>query len=325
MSGYDVIGDIHGQSEKLRGLLSRLDYTEVGGVLRHPHRQAIFVGDLIDRGGGHAEVLDLVKAMVDAGSALAVMGNHELNAIAYATEHPTESGKFLRSRTKKNTRQHEAFLNQISEPERSEWIRWFKTLPLWLDLEDGLRVIHACWHAPSIQRVERALDDPGSDLDAFFVEAATKRTELYKAVEVLLKGPELSLEKYRLPKFLDKGGSPRKRARIRWWRSEATTIRDLAELQDGATDEHGDPYPEVDDQLLDAEDLGYEYREAKPVVYGHYWRTWPPKPGLDWTPTAACVDFSAGAGGPLVAYRWSGEQALDPMSYVAFPPAGESS
>jgi len=82
-SGYDVIGDVHGCASQLEVLLHKLGYeTGASGEYRHPERQAIFVGDLIDRGGEQLRVLEVVKAMVDAGSALIVMGNHEFNALA---------------------------------------------------------------------------------------------------------------------------------------------------------------------------------------------------------------------------------------------------
>ena len=50
MSGYDIIGDVHGEGTKLVGLLTHLGYVKSNGVYRHPQRRAIFVGDLIDRG-----------------------------------------------------------------------------------------------------------------------------------------------------------------------------------------------------------------------------------------------------------------------------------
>ena len=96
MAGYDIIGDIHGEGTKLVELLNLLGYRASDGVYRHPERQAVFVGDLIDRGDEHADVLMIVKQMVDAGTAQITMGNHEFNAIAYATEHPATSGRYLR-------------------------------------------------------------------------------------------------------------------------------------------------------------------------------------------------------------------------------------
>jgi hypothetical protein len=50
VSGYDFIGDVHGNAEKLEGLLRQLGYIEEAGAFRHLDRLAIFVGDLIDRG-----------------------------------------------------------------------------------------------------------------------------------------------------------------------------------------------------------------------------------------------------------------------------------
>lgn len=45
----------------------------------------VFVGDYIDRGPDSLRVVELVRAMVDAGSAVALCGNHEFNAICFNT------------------------------------------------------------------------------------------------------------------------------------------------------------------------------------------------------------------------------------------------
>jgi hypothetical protein len=325
MSGYDVIGDVHGEGTKLRGLLEALGYELRDGAFRHPERRAVFVGDLIDRGDEHVDVLAVVRAMVDAGAAQIVIGNHEFNAIAYATPHPRIEGEWLRRNSPKNRAQHEAFLAQIEPAARGRWLSWFKSLPLFLELDGGLRVVHACWHEPSITTVDRALREARDDLDSFFIEAATTGGPLSDAVELLLKGPELTLERYGLRPFLDKAGVARGEARIRWWRPDATSVDELAEIQTGALGDDGAPYPPIAPLACRAEDLAHEYRGEIPVIFGHYWRSWPPTPGLDWTPTAACVDFSAGAGGPLVAYRWSGERQIDPSNYVASPAPAASS
>lgn len=79
---YDIIGDIHGHAGALKALLADLGYVEKGRTWSHPDRQAIFLGDFIDRGPRQVETVDIVRRMVDAGNAQAVMGNHELNAIA---------------------------------------------------------------------------------------------------------------------------------------------------------------------------------------------------------------------------------------------------
>ena len=75
--------------------------------------------------------------MVDAGSARCVLGNHEFNAIAWATPDPDHEGKFLRDHHKPGNReQHQAFLNVVERTHlQKEITDWFKTLPLWLDLD----------------------------------------------------------------------------------------------------------------------------------------------------------------------------------------------
>jgi hypothetical protein len=76
----------------------------------------VYLGDFIDRGPDNKEVLRIVGGMLDAGTAQAIMGNHELNAIQFHTLHP-ETGKPLRKRTKKNEGQHKTFLYEFPEGE----------------------------------------------------------------------------------------------------------------------------------------------------------------------------------------------------------------
>src|SRR5690554_7364177 len=97
LSKYDVIGDIHGHANDLIELLENLDYKKVDGCYRHAERQIIFLGDFVDRGRNQRKVLDIVMPMVNQGAALSVMGNHELNALAYHTNHPSDKEKWLRS------------------------------------------------------------------------------------------------------------------------------------------------------------------------------------------------------------------------------------
>jgi protein phosphatase len=80
---FDVIGDVHGCREELETLLGTLGYELVhdteGRAIDavHPSRQAVFVGDLVDRGPDTPGVLRLVMGMVAAGHAFCVPGNHE--------------------------------------------------------------------------------------------------------------------------------------------------------------------------------------------------------------------------------------------------------
>jgi polynucleotide kinase-phosphatase len=81
---FDIIGDVHGCASELRSVLTKLGWTitldETGVAIgaSHPEgRQAVFVGDLVDRGPDTVGVLRLVMGMVASGDALCVSGNHE--------------------------------------------------------------------------------------------------------------------------------------------------------------------------------------------------------------------------------------------------------
>lgn len=304
MKGYDIIGDVHGCATELEALLENLGYRNDAGAYRHPERQALFVGDLIDRGAEQLRVLEIVKSMVDAGTAQIVMGNHEFNAIAYHTEHPASPGEHLRPHTSKNYKQHQEFLDQLTDEQQHRYIDWFKTLPLWLDL-GAVRVVHACWHPGSMKVVASELGSNRFTTTEQLVNATSRDHPLYDAVEVLLKGPEISLVDRGQPAYRDKDGHRRTHARLRWWKEDATTLRELAEMGANLTTEDHQPYPDLPDIEVAPEERSYVYTDRVPVFYGHYWREGTPEHLLDWTAYTACVDFSAVNGGTLTAYRWS--------------------
>jgi hypothetical protein len=319
MDGYDIIGDVHGCADKLEGLLIKLGYEKSDGVYQHPERKAIFVGDLIDRGHQQVETIQIVRPMVETDAALIVMGNHEFNAVSFATRNPEIPGEFMRRHTEKNWKQHQAFIEQVQiHPGLyTECIEWFKTMPLYLDLEN-LRVVHACWSDISISTVEQWVQ-PGIPMPKEFVVKANQQgTHEYQAVETLLKGPEMSLKKYGQQKFVDKDGHPRHEARIRWWNASGTTLRDLAEIPGDARTPDGAPYPVLPQTPCPDESV-YDYKDEKTVFYGHYWRYWPATRDQDWTNDTVCVDFSAVKGGPLVAYQWDCGADVSENKYVHFP------
>lgn len=310
---YDIIGDIHGQADKLEALLGKLGYAERNGAWRHPTRRVVFVGDFIDRGPQQVRAVTIARRMVDAGAALAVMGNHELNAIAWHTPRSDGSGEFLRPHFEepwgaKNRDQHKAFLAEV-EADRAlhgQLVEWFLTLPLWLDL-GGLRVVHACWHAPFMAWLAPQLADGNRLSVDLMVHAATEPDDpalkdnadpsIFKAVEALTKGIEVPLPDGQ--QFVDKDGHVRARVRTRWWDSDATTFRTAAMLS--ATE-----CSQLPEEPLPAH-ARINRQETSPVVFGHYWLTGTPALQSE---LAVCVDYSAGKGGPLVAYRFDGEPAL---------------
>lgn len=76
---FDIIGDVHGCHDELTELLKLLGYVENADSYAHPDgRKVIFLGDLVDRGPATPAVLRTAMAMVKAGTALAVPGNHDV-------------------------------------------------------------------------------------------------------------------------------------------------------------------------------------------------------------------------------------------------------
>lgn len=302
---YDLIGDIHGHADALERLLTALDYQERDGLWSHAERQVIFLGDFIDRGPQQVETVRIARAMVEAGQALAVMGNHEFNAVAWATPDPQQPDQFLRVHSDKNYGQHQAYLEQVGEGSElhRQHIEWFKTLPLHLDL-DGLRVIHACWHPPSLQILKDHTDNQNRILENAWPTLCQKGSEPFDALETALKGLEVPLPNG--IEFLDKDGNPRRHIRTRWWELERLTYRDLAMVPSEQVE--AIPHEPIPEDVLPG------YPGDKPLFVGHYWLTGEPEPLNRYI---ACLDFSIAAGhsrgsdeGKLCAYRWDGEQEL---------------
>lgn len=296
-TGYDIIGDIHGCSSSLKLLLEKLGYISNSGVYQHPSRKVLFLGDFIDRNPDQRGVIDIVRPMIKTGSAMAVMGNHEFNAIAYHAGY--------REHSEKNYKQHKAFLNayESDKDDYADVINWFKTLPLWLDL-DGLRLIHACWDKAWILKIEKSYT--GNILtDTLLQKSCNKDEWEYDAIEALLKGKEIPLTDGK--SFFDKDGNERNHIRIRWWDKTATTYKKAFMGPESAV-------THIPDDNIDVDHLVEYSHSEKPVFLGHYWLEG--KPQLLAT-NIACVDYSvAKEGGKLTAYRWDGEQQLSNDKFI---------
>lgn len=316
---YDIIGDIHGHADALVALLRKLGYEKIDDAWRHAERKAIFVGDFIDLGPDQVETVMIVRRMVENESALAIMGNHELNAIAWFLPDSHVPGEYLRPHFskrwgKKNRDQHAAFLREVeNKPElHREIVEWFLSLPLWLDL-DNLRVVHACWH-PTMMDYLAPILLPGQRLSVELMAAATREPEdesekdspkpsIFKAVEMLTKGMEVPLPSPH--RFRDKYDIERNRVRVRWWDREATTYREAALVEERSRN----GLPETAIPLA----ARAEFPTDKPIFIGHYWLTGEQAP---LSCSVVCVDYSAGKGGPLCAYRRNGDLQLCTSQFV---------
>ena len=145
---FDIIGDVHGCGDELEVLLEELGYRTGGDAThvesagyRHPDgRKVIFLGDIVDRGPRVLDAYRIVRAMVDAGDALCLPGNHEMKLV-----------RKLRGRNVRvahGLEQTLAELEALPEEERAEisdaMARFFDSLISHLVLDDGkLVVAHA--------------------------------------------------------------------------------------------------------------------------------------------------------------------------------------
>ena len=298
----DIIGDIHGYADKLRGLLEQLGYTHNGHYFVPPdgHR-ALFIGDLIDRGSQQVATLEIVFAMLDAGVADAVMGNHEYNALAFATPDPQNPEHYLRSHNDVHRRQHQAFLAEVpfGSDSHQYWLSRFYEIPLWLET-DYACFVHACWDVDNMAVLAPLLTSDNCLIPQNLALTAQKNTPPYDALERVLKGVETPLPNGLV--MVDKDGAERSQVRVRWWLDELNTrtIHQIARA----------PASGLAQIPVDAmaENINFALKTHKPVFVGHYWLTGEPEP---LSTQVICTDYSAAVdSGYLTCYQLDTEQPL---------------
>ncbi len=315
--GHDLIGDVHGCAHTLERLLEQLGYSKRMGVYEHPSRQAIFLGDIIDRGPRIREALHRVRDMVDRGSARIVMGNHEYNALGYCTRARPGSGRtHLREHNERHSRLIRETLEQFDhyDHEWHEFLDWFYEIPLFLETEQ-FRVVHACWDDQLIRQFQQK--HPTGCIDEEFLHASAAQGSFAgKVMDRLLRGTDM-----KLPddwSMTGRDGFTRRFFRTKFWARNPQTYGDVVFQPDPLPVEIASrPLSEKDRAQL----LSYP-SDAPPVFVGHYWRTGKPAPVAE---NVACLDYSAVKYGKLVAYRMDGEQVIDPEKFVWIDVKGEQS
>lgn len=294
---YDFIGDIHGHADKLEALLRKLGYEKRQESYMHPERKVFFVGDFIDRGEKIPETLRIVRNMVENQQALAVMGNHEYNALCFHYPHP--GGGHLRPHHINNVVQHFETLEQYNgkQKEYEDMLEWFKTLPLYYESED-FRATHACWDPQHVGILRQRLQNDRLD-EAFLYESARKETPFYESVEIVLKGKEIPMPNGLF--FHDTKGQRRTEIRIKWWEDPINnSFRYLSVIPMEQL-----PDTPVAPELLPNND--YYKPDERPVFFGHYWLNGQPSLCRS---NICCLDYSVAKGGVLTAYRFDGEKQL---------------
>ena len=299
----DFIGDIHGYADNLQTLLTKLGYSAKNGVYSHPERKAFFVGDYIDRGPKIRETLSIVRNMVESENAIAIMGNHEYNALCFHFQE-TEGGH-LRKHLIKNIIQHYETLKQFQnrQEEYEDYLEWFKTLPLFYETET-FRAAHACWDAKNISHLRGVLVNDRLT-DETIYQSVKNGTIFNEAIEETLKGKEIKMPPGK--NFTDKDGTLRTEIRIKWWDNPNTvnykqiSVEPLDNLPETPVDisllKNSEYYPETD----------------KPVFFGHYWLKG--NPSL-YRNNICCLDYSVAKEGYLTAYRFDGEKVLSNDRFV---------
>ncbi|MGD8177190.1 metallophosphoesterase [Marinimicrobium sp. ARAG 43.8] len=306
VKGYDVIGDVHGCALTLERLLKTMGYEWTGHTYRHPQRQAVFLGDIIDRGPHIRSALRLVRNMVEAGAAHMVLGNHEFNALAYATPRRDGPG-YVRPHNPRTTRQLAETLEQFSDYQ-DEWqdhLAWLRTLPLFLEWPD-FRAVHACWDAALIDR-HMAQFGSGHFDDEFLQQTGQPGSRAALTKQRLTGGVDLPLPAGM--SMIAGDGIERTSFRTKFWAPHAHTYGELLFQPDPLP-------PAVAEQPILPEhrrQMVVYHQHEKPVFVGHYWLKGRPEPVAA---NIACLDYSAVKFGRLVAYRFDGEAQLDREKFV---------
>ncbi len=270
----DVIGDVHGEIHALHRLRDRLGYDDRG---RHPHgRRLVFVGDLGDRGPDSPGVVDWVRALVSAGRAQCVLGNHDFNALWARQGGPMKHElSWLFDEAEPMQHRGRRIQQVLIRGRRSdEVLAFFASLPVVLERggELPVRVVHASWDAASVEQLRGEHDvmdvflrhrqriDEGQHADPLDHKLAHQNDNPVKRLTSGQEGRSVS------PLMI--GNEARWEKRVAWW---------------------------------------LEYRDAPLCLFGHYWRQALPGEGpeyhlFDGVPRnalvgpgpAMCIDYSAG-------------------------------
>jgi len=305
---YDIIGDIHGCASELETLLRELGYRELGSHYLHADgRKVVFLGDYIDRGPEVRRTLQVVRGMIDGGTALGILGNHEINALRYHQKGIDE--EWLRPHTQSKTHQHQATLDQLAlrhPAEWRDWLNWFAKLPLFLE-PDGFRAVHAAWFDHDIESISGHSRLSGKELVRFSDKGSIEEV----AIERLLCGLELKLPEGEY--FSTPDGATRGEIRAKWWEDlQGRNCREAVFPED--------PTISTGDCLVPGWHMPYS-KTSKPVFFGHFaLKEENPSPLAQ---NVACLDYGGGKGGRIGAYRWDGEAILDPTKFYLSPSTAE--
>ena len=259
----DIVGDVHGEYEVFERLLTELGYDAEGRS--RDGRRLVFLGDLIDRGPDSPAVVDAVMAMVDRGHAQCIMGNHELN-ILLGRPMPG-NGWFIQPNAVEKPGEFDSA--RVDPTKIDDYLRFFASLPLVLENE-SLRLVHACWHGPSVASLKHENNKvrPITDLyRQYEIEVRKKlhEAELAHMVEQETRFYSVALE------------DPEWSAEVLPAHAEAEVIGQMANpirvLTTGAMNISEKPYFAMGTwRMAERSRWWDDYEDDIPVIIGHFWR-----------------------------------------------------
>lgn len=300
---YDIIGDVHGHADQLKSLLKKMGYTQKNDSFSHLSRKAVFVGDFINRGPKIRETLNLIRKMVETGSAYAILGNHEMYAVLYYLR--DIEGKYYKKRIPKYQLQINQTLAEFElyKDEFKGHLKWLRTLPMFLDFGD-IRVVHACWDDKNIEQIKSVITGPKITKQQLR-EIALNTSSFSDSFWETCKGIDLQLPKDLL--VFDSEGRPHRSFRMKWWEpAEGKTFKEISLESRFELPAYTIPKEVVRPRK--------PYPAKAPIVFfGHYCLK--QCCGI-MAENLCCVDSCVTRTGKLVAYRWNGEKKLDKSNFI---------
>lgn len=288
----DVIGDVHGEWDALRHLLTHLGYDASG---RHPQgRTMVFVGDLCDRGPDSPKVIANVAEWVATGRAHVAIGNHEINLLA--NDAKDGSGWFFDSREESDQDRYAPY-SRVSNADQCQAIRNFLTsLPVGLERDD-LRVIHAAWQPPQIASMRKL---PLGDIARLWLQYEDKTTREAEAGDLAAR---IAQEKLDWPHSLEDGTRtpPYLTAHADKELTKAMN-NPIKVLITGVEHRCLVPfYAGHKWRFVERATWWDHYQESTPVIVGHYWRR-DPQDAMHVVPVGDPLMFHA-----IPPYAWHGQ------------------
>ena len=255
----DIVGDVHGEIDALDSLLGHLGYDWRRDSSEG--RRLVFVGDLTDRGPDSPAVVDKVRCLVEAGRAQCVIGNHELSLLRHVEKHA--NSWYVKG-------EPDEWPTEVPDAAEKERIgKFLKTLPMVLERDD-LRVVHACWHAESIESIRKQQDRFDSVAEFYkYCEGSRPVTE---EEQELTKRKEAEVQEFGHDLCNPDWQAKMLPANAEWSRryQMSNPVRVVTSGEEAIADTQF--FSAGKWRMLNRVRWWDQYKDGQVVVFGHYWR-----------------------------------------------------